>query len=286
MDYITRQFINLTKKFRKELRQALQKQTDSISQATKAARENKQEPLPVPLPVLAELQIPEADKTEQRTQYDQSHTLQILLTVGTWLAFLAAAVYAGIAARQLKVMRGQLGEIIKQYPEIQKSAKAAGDAVTDSEQQFHEGRRAWMGTSIFLIDSYPSPFHGIIEFKNSGLTPALRLKHAIQLSIRKAPLLPDPTYDMKHPYRFTEGGATPPGGVFNSLLEDSEESPVTPTVLLHDKAIQNKAQFLYIHGELRYDDIDGKSHSTTFCFYMDDLVTHRLLYCKRHNDMK
>ncbi len=104
MDYVTRQFINLTKKFRKELRQTLQKQTDAIGQAAKAARESKQEPLPVPLPVLAELRTPEADKTENRTQYKESRRLQILLTLGTWLAFLAAAIYAGIAARQLDQM--------------------------------------------------------------------------------------------------------------------------------------------------------------------------------------
>src|SRR5438034_1134344 len=111
MDYVTRQFINLTKKFRKELRQALQKQTDAIGQATKAARENKQEPLPVPLPVKAELQITETIQTENRAQYNRSHGLQIWLTVGTWLTFLVTAGAFGAAAYYASVAKSQLGQM-------------------------------------------------------------------------------------------------------------------------------------------------------------------------------
>jgi hypothetical protein len=105
MDYVTRQFINLAKKLRSDLRQTLKKHTDAINQSTKAARENKQAQLPIPLPVIAELQLPEADKTERRSQHKENRTLQIWLIVGTWLAFLAASIYAGIAAAQLRQMR-------------------------------------------------------------------------------------------------------------------------------------------------------------------------------------
>ncbi|MGA7693793.1 MAG: hypothetical protein WCA76_02125 [Candidatus Sulfotelmatobacter sp.] len=114
MDYVTRQFINLTKKFRKELRRALQQQTDAIRDATKAARENKQYPLPVPLPIVAELQVPEAKETERSKREDRAFGVQVWLAVVTTLTFLAAGIYAGIAANQSSTMNNTYGEIQKQ----------------------------------------------------------------------------------------------------------------------------------------------------------------------------
>jgi hypothetical protein len=67
----------------------------------------KHNPLPIPLPVLAELQIPEAQETKQTSQYERNRTLQIWLTVGTWLAFLAAAIYAGISLKIWGEMKEQ-----------------------------------------------------------------------------------------------------------------------------------------------------------------------------------
>jgi hypothetical protein len=113
MDYVTRQFINLTKKLRKDLQKTLQEQTNAIRNATKATRENKQQPLPVPLPVLAELQLPEAEKRERRTQYDKNHTVQVWLAVGTWLTFLAAAIYGAIAYSQEQQLKRQVDAYIE-----------------------------------------------------------------------------------------------------------------------------------------------------------------------------
>jgi hypothetical protein len=200
MDYVTRQFINLAKKLRDDLRQTLQKHTNAISQAAKAASESKQNQLPVPLPVIAELQIPEADKTERRTQYDRSHGLQIWLTVGTWLAFIAAAVYAGIAAYQLKAMRGQLEQIVKQYPELQKSAAAAKSSaetaatmLTNAQLQFRTEQRPYLsagGRGCLMKDNpkqgegplvaVSRPDGGVdfcaeIDVLNNGRSPAIEV---------------------------------------------------------------------------------------------------------------
>src|SRR5215472_17931195 len=137
MDYVTRQFIVLAKKLRKDLREALQEQTKAISDATKAAHENEQQPLPVPLPVVAELQVPEAEKTERRKQHKKSHTLQTLLTIGTWLAFIAASVYAAITAIQLGEMR--------------KATKTADETLKAVAKQFRFEQRARIGVPFFNI---------------------------------------------------------------------------------------------------------------------------------------
>jgi hypothetical protein len=54
---------------------------------------------------LADLRTPEDDKRESRTYRDKAHRQQVILTWVTFFAFLAAAVYAGIAAQQLTQMR-------------------------------------------------------------------------------------------------------------------------------------------------------------------------------------
>ena len=60
------------------------------------------------------VQTPEVDRTHERTYREKNYTVQVILTVVTGLAFLAAAVYAGIAARQACIMQQTYSEIQKQ----------------------------------------------------------------------------------------------------------------------------------------------------------------------------
>src|ERR1700688_42652 len=105
---LTRLLSAITKQFREGLQPLFQQQADTIRNAIEAASQNKQQPLPMPLPVVAEQQLPDAEKREQSTQYHKSHTVQVWLTIGTWLALAAAASYAGIAAMQKREMERQL----------------------------------------------------------------------------------------------------------------------------------------------------------------------------------
>lgn len=157
MDYVTRQFVNLAKKLRDDVRKALstihgdlQKQAAAVSQAAKATQENKQQPLPIPLPVKAEFQVPEAVQAEQRAQYSRSHRVQVLLMVGTWLAFIAAAVYAGIAAFQWRTMNKTYAEIQKQTAAVQDTAKAAQDQATLMSQQLKGTMAAVLSFNVNL----------------------------------------------------------------------------------------------------------------------------------------
>jgi hypothetical protein len=98
MDYVTRQFINLSKKLRKELRkalsdlrQALQKQTDAISKANERGDTQRSREGP-PFVVRAELHVPERVEKDRQTREDRQHRLQIWVVMGTWAAFLAEVV--------------------------------------------------------------------------------------------------------------------------------------------------------------------------------------------------
>jgi hypothetical protein len=94
----------------------------------------------------------------------------------------ALCIYSG----QLTVMRGQLGEIIKQFPEIQKSANAAKSAaetanatLQDSKDSFHVQNRPYVvvtsntGTAGFVrIQNLFDLSKVNITYGNIGKTPA------------------------------------------------------------------------------------------------------------------
>ena len=63
---------------------------------------------------ISTLQTPEADRIHARTYRKNNFIVQVTLAVGTWLAFIAAAIYAGIAARQASIMNQTYGQIQKQ----------------------------------------------------------------------------------------------------------------------------------------------------------------------------
>src|SRR5208283_1590112 len=63
------------------------------------------------------------------------YRVQVWLAVGTWLAFAAAAIYAGIAARQWRTMNDTYGEIRKQTEQITKQATDIHDQATYLHKQ-------------------------------------------------------------------------------------------------------------------------------------------------------
>jgi hypothetical protein len=85
-------------------------------------------------------------------------------------------------------MRGQLGEIIRQFPEIQKSASAAKSAadtadatLKSSQKSFEIDERAWVGVAEWHSEVGPIE-NGVITMKemkiilrNTGKTPATKL---------------------------------------------------------------------------------------------------------------
>lgn len=94
--------------------------------------------------------------------------------------------YTHYAGGQLRAMRGQLGEIIKQYPELQKSAEAAKSAASTADATLKSSQKS------FEIDQRPyliiaegpqfnepilvanEPITANVTFKNVGRTPAVK----------------------------------------------------------------------------------------------------------------
>lgn len=135
---------------------------DSNDPASNPNTQSSSQP-PVPTAPAAPTQHEVRDDTNERTQ-NQNDTARELAREFRWVEFAQLAVNGvlaviGIVALciyhgQLEVMRGQLGEIIKQYPEIQKSADAAKSAadtavktLLNAQQQFRVEQRPYIFAS-------------------------------------------------------------------------------------------------------------------------------------------
>jgi hypothetical protein len=110
------------------------------------------------------------------------------------VGIIALCIYGG----QLKVMRGQLGEIIRQFPEIQKSANAnvkAADqtekAVKNAAVDFRLDQRAWIGIDFPILNAVRGADKKQItvtiqaSIKNTGKTPALKMSLPRPISVNK-----------------------------------------------------------------------------------------------------
>jgi hypothetical protein len=114
MDFVTRQFIVLTKKLRKELRKALSDLHNALQNQTRAIRdhytkEQQNQNAQTPIQIIAELHTPEDVERAHAASEHRHHRLQQWNTVGTWLAFFAVAIYAVITYFQLRDFDASVG---------------------------------------------------------------------------------------------------------------------------------------------------------------------------------
>jgi hypothetical protein len=87
--------------------------------------QNTQEQTPSPAPVIsAELQFPERIERNNQSNSDREYRIQKWLAFGTWLAFVAAAIYAGISKYQLGELKRQADSASAQIGIMQKQLEA------------------------------------------------------------------------------------------------------------------------------------------------------------------
>ena len=135
MDTFTQRFIAISNKLLAELRllrNGIEKLVGAVHDAEEAQSQQRQQQPPI---VRAELQVPEAIERERGKRDERHYRVQVWLAIATTLAFIAAAVYAGIAALQWRTMNHTYKEIRKQTSAIQDTAKAAADQAKLLRQQ-------------------------------------------------------------------------------------------------------------------------------------------------------
>jgi hypothetical protein len=142
---------------------------------------------------LAKLTIRVHERAEAKILRKKEHRQQIWLTWGTWLAFGAAAIYAGIAANQMSIMDSTYREVQKQTVAAQCAAKAAQEAVRQAHDQFVQDQRPYMAQTANstqgpkFFDNPMKPGSGAITWdwhmSNYGKTPAYDVSYAEEINI-------------------------------------------------------------------------------------------------------
>jgi hypothetical protein len=308
MDYVTRQFINLTKKFRKELSKALQQETDAIRDATKAARESKHDPIPIPLPVIAELQLPKAKETERTKRENRAQGVQIWLAAVTTLTFLAAAIYAGIAARQLHQMRKATKATEDAAGAAVQSAKDADTSLIKSDQFFKRDQRAYLYVRLLIEknNGFSEPQISVtnhigVNFQvlNSGKTPANSMRQFGLVSFQESNKIEGENRAFDKAMRDTqilregrEGirGGTPvlpavatPSTFFTISSEALGPPPLWTSAEIAD--ISARKRFIYATGTIEYRDLFNDLHTTEFCTRWST-VNIGWEFCRTHNKIE
>jgi hypothetical protein len=171
---------------------------------------------------------------------------------------------------QLDVMRGQLGEIIKQYPEIQASTKAAikaadqtEHAVDNAAEDFRIDARAWVGISSFVLEKHADDWSSVTctaSFQNFGKTPAINMSVRGDSTVTRfwGVPYPPPYRKFKRPV-ITHGDLDPSvTGTIPYVINAKDET--------ESADIRGIKKFYYAYGKLTYSDIFGGEHWTHYCF--------------------
>ncbi|MBV9086210.1 MAG: hypothetical protein JOY79_01885 [Acidobacteriaceae bacterium] len=182
MDFLNQRFISIISRIAKSL-SALQTSVDAIraQQETDAQQRSKEPPPAVPPIVLnAELQTPEHERAADREYQRKQLGWTKALVIATFLAFIAAAIYAAIAAAQLR----DFDESIRQAT---RSADAAVAAAGTAERTLEQTRLNFIQDQrpyVIVLDiprqptiikvSEKAAWH--VTFVNFGRSPAVKAR--------------------------------------------------------------------------------------------------------------
>lgn len=266
MDYVTRQFINLAKKFRKELpslKRSIEKVGSQIESATAEYKSNSQRTQPQPI-LRAELQRSESEINQEeprKARAEKRDCVRLIVeSVALGIGIIVAVANIGLWI----VTKESVGIASTAASAAQKSAASSEQQVRATEESIHTtvstfqlDQRAWI-----FVDAIPpivkagEPFNPIVNFKNSGKTPAknLVIRH-------RGEFVPKGKVPSALEENLPGIGAVPPNAIYHTTLGDYVKKQTDLDV----SRINNGDIVLWIHGRATYDDVFGTSHWITYC---------------------
>jgi hypothetical protein len=262
MDYVTRQFINLAKKLRKELRAAVSSLDNGLKNQSKAIREsndaNKQRNDTQSI-LRAEFKIPQSERYKQETKDARESIIDHWKLYVEIVGILVIIAYTTVAAFQLREMHEALVA-------ANRSASAAETANTNSQKQFQIEERpyVWLKTGfVGKSEFFANPSGGgqilwTFRYTNYGKSPA----HEVFFSHRSMRV------GIDGPFR--ESFGFPKLHQFTNPLAPSEENFVTilsqPGIRPEDYArylkIDNAIQ---VRANIIYKDASGTQYESRIC---------------------
>jgi hypothetical protein len=222
--------------------------------------------------------VPENEKTEARKYRKKAHRQQVLLTWGTWLAFIAAAIYAGVAARQSRIMTDTLNQVKLQTKAAQCAVQAALKANADAGDRFRKDERPYIAEAPKTTQParfIPNPVHpemgGQIlwdyHFSNFGKTPAYHLHEEQFIKLGDRPFV----RSYGEPKHRGETILPPSGDNFITVISAPMQKQEYDRLLTITGGIQIKVRFLY-------SDAYGINYETGIC--ETRLNTGAISYCE------
>jgi hypothetical protein len=187
---------------------------------------------------------------------------------------------------------GQLHKMKRSTEAAEKAANTAASTLINSQQQSELDQRAWVGISSQNVDELSAQaFKAEIEFFNSGKTPARRVQKSISLMTRPRPLLDSPDTEGVNSLRFSGNSVLPPQGhtTITTLSDPQTMQQMTQIFNAHYAAIDAGTQILYVFGEIKYDDLSDRPHTTKYCLFAVKVrqtpVLWKLGECNGFNEM-
>jgi hypothetical protein len=190
------------------------------------------------------------------------------------IGIVALCIYNG----QLSVMRGQLGEIIKQYPELQKSANAATSASSTANGAFEESKKEFriqQRPYITLSELRPNGqlMAGdnklLLSIHNSGRTPALNIRILLNAYINQRAIM------HTNPTERSE----------SVLASDKQISNLYTVTLSGSDFAETSSREFTVMGTIRYTDIFREWHVTSFCGRYS-IKEQALKFCPTGNEVE
>jgi hypothetical protein len=289
MDYVSRQFIHLTKKFRKELRlistslsNSLNKHANAISAAEKSAKNHRNSDPPKliaelhePETVIAEREAREGRREQREIEGSGRDRTRLLIeTVGactalllvalTWISVVIARHAAITAEASAAASQAQADAALAQ-------TKVAQQAAETNLESFRQEQRAWVSiaTSQIKLSNEPNETNGCtlnLYYVNFGKTPAIDVWAQSAFSLSDA----EPVIDNYVPKEQRNAGATVyPGSDNPGIVSEPhvrwECRPFSdPVSFANYKSGRLK---LYWRARIFYLDIFKQKRETTLCFF-------------------
>jgi hypothetical protein len=288
---LPRQFKALVQMLRDELsalRQVGSEQVSAIRDGKKTAHEDRGK---IERAVAA-VQTPEGDRAHERTYREKHYHVQVVLTVVTGLAFLAAAVYAGLARRQLKVMQNTYSEIQKQTRAAElaayvscKNAEIARDIFIQTYNGGADTRATARGSiqqALAITESVAAAidpeistpvvnsqgtYQIPIKLNNGGGSDARNIfvkVRAAYLSIGEEPPFSYEKFTTITDAVLKKGSSSPRSGWMGIPVLDEKGLPLANSEIVRSLFAANKGQVL-MYGHISYLDVFGFHRWRNFC---------------------
>lgn len=291
MDIITQRFIAMGNRLLAELRRL----SDSIQQHEDATREESQarnrqdRPTPEVRAILDAPQGIETRKSSSDTQNErhyQNRTLfvQWVLCVATIRAFVAAAVYAGVAHRTYKEIKRQTNSVRDAADAAKSAADTAKNSLRQSIESFRVDERAWVEIEpikpvmISQADAkFPTGFTCSIYPKNVGKTVATNIVVKAQPLGAAQQFSAEQMRNVQDKFlldKFKESGTNKPVVVPSNPVPKvlSPNTIANAPFTLGCQAIKaypsGDGWYDFIVGRIDYCDAFHVRHWKTFCFFV------------------